>query len=450
MALTDCLCAQAPDLESCDDYCDQSSGVCQYPSIAEECLYGLADIECACGMGLGHGPTNAPTLGGLEVAGYQTDSVDPFDGLDDNQNQDPRCLAAQHQECVYALSNFTMNGTNFTCAVGLLGVGNGLGVPRVRAAVELLAECGLAPVALIPEPTCGDINAEGQDPTTFGTAMCASQPTQADIAQGLSPWLLPPATGAEQRAITCNTTNSNGEPECTPDLCCTRAPPQTCSVRTHAPPTHHHITLFTDVSDLLLVRNQNIDPGPGNPVIAYDCTGQLNGTTAGTQCLADPCVVRDCCTTMPSCGDTLAVRGRGGSTQTPFDCSAEPNQVTPAAVCTGTTPGAACSAAECCTTVPPPPPPCDILNGVIYQGACCDRTNYLSCMDGNIGTDGSTINPGLCADQAACNVFCVTNGATDCGVAVSKDDDFCIKNEELCIKSGNFVFKMMSFAEPPA
>eukprot|EP01043_Picozoa_sp_COSAG02_P126900 COSAG02_NODE_64197_length_261_cov_0.635802_1_plen_59_part_01 len=29
---------------------------CQYPQIAEQCLSGMADVECACGLGLGDGP----------------------------------------------------------------------------------------------------------------------------------------------------------------------------------------------------------------------------------------------------------------------------------------------------------------------------------------------------------------------------------------------------------
>ena len=36
------------------------------------------------------------------------------------------------------------------------------GVPRIRPIVELLVECGLANVSLIPLPNCADIHASGQ------------------------------------------------------------------------------------------------------------------------------------------------------------------------------------------------------------------------------------------------------------------------------------------------
>ena len=43
------------------------------------------------------------------------------DGLDDATGGDARCSAVTNLECVYAMRNFTLNGTD--CAEGLLDVG---------------------------------------------------------------------------------------------------------------------------------------------------------------------------------------------------------------------------------------------------------------------------------------------------------------------------------------
>jgi hypothetical protein len=34
----------------------------QYPEIAATCLSGMADIECACGIGIGHGCGKTPSF----------------------------------------------------------------------------------------------------------------------------------------------------------------------------------------------------------------------------------------------------------------------------------------------------------------------------------------------------------------------------------------------------
>jgi hypothetical protein len=49
----------------------------------------------------------------------------------------------------------------------------------------------------------------------------------------------------------------------------------------------------------------------------------------GKQCLTNPCIAEDCCTTEPTCADIHAVRASPLTTlsPTPFDCSAHANQV---------------------------------------------------------------------------------------------------------------------------
>ena len=48
----------------------------------------------------------------------------------------------------------------------------------------------------------------------------------------------------------------------------------------------------------------------------------------GKQCLTNPCIAEDCCTTEPTCADIHAVRASPLTTlsPTPFDCSAHANQ----------------------------------------------------------------------------------------------------------------------------
>ena len=56
------------------------------------------------------------------------------DGLDDATGGDARCSTVTNLECVYAMRNFTLNGTD--CAEGLLDVG---GVVRIQKTPFLMS-----------------------------------------------------------------------------------------------------------------------------------------------------------------------------------------------------------------------------------------------------------------------------------------------------------------------